>query len=366
MRYLVVDTAYWKSISNSHTIHADKRAKFWSVGASYAAALSKLDNVVSEFYCANYPSFSSTSKDGHGSIRPVIQLQYQFWQAISRIPVFGTALYSQGPVAQSLIEKVKAANPDVILMCNANLVNPRLLKRLASPSLTWVAVHSSQPPPKKWVLHYSHVFSALPPLVEFFKGLGVSASYLPLAFPREKVIDTVEPFANRSLEVSFVGTLNRHFLSSISLFRKVAKAGQLNIFSHSSPLWFVLGGLKRYLKGRSSDPVAIYSHSRVVINRHIKVARGYSANLRMFEAAVAGALLLTEASKNLHELFKEDVEVITYSSPLQAAEKVRRVDSDLTSAEKIAEAGRRRVLTSHLYEHRAPILHQQVSRVVYN
>ena len=360
MNYLVIDTAYWKSFvhsEKSESGHASVRPV--SVGSSYATALSRLRGVSSDFFCANaLPQRPGGETRINNEL--LVKIQYRFWQLISRLPIFGIRLYSRGPLARNLVQKIRASRPDVLLVCNTNLINPVLVKELSDLGIEWFAIHSSPPPPRAWLNHYTHIFSALPSLVEKFGGLGLSASYMPLAISIEKANRPVKLFTERTKDVSFVGTLNRHFIGSVFLFRQISKVGALQIYSQSSPLKFLVAGLKREYKGECHDPSEVYSDSRVVINRHIRMARGYSSNLRMFEAAAAGAVLVTESSENLCSLFEVGVEVVAYSSSRDAVQHIRSLLGDNAQAEKLGEAGRQRLLRSHLYEHRASELHREI------
>jgi spore maturation protein CgeB len=96
----------------------------------------------------------------------------------------------------------------------------------------------------------------------------------------------------------------------------------------------------------------LYSNSKVVINRHIDIANGYSVNLRMFEATGAGALLLTERSPNLNLLFEPEVEVLTYGSTQEAIQKIEWALGHPSKAAAIARAGHERTRSAHLSEHR--------------
>src|SRR5437764_8907748 len=60
------------------------------------------------------------------------------------------------------------------------------------------------------------------------------------------------------------------------------------------------------------DMYSVLAQSRITLNRHGEVAGGYAANMRMFEATGAGALLVTDSGKNLSELFEPGREVVTY------------------------------------------------------
>jgi spore maturation protein CgeB len=65
-----------------------------------------------------------------------------------------------------------------------------------------------------------------------------------------------------------------------------------------------------------------------------------------------GALVLTESARNLPGLFTPGEEVVTYDGPEDLVEKVRHYLVHEDERARIAEAGRRRTLAEHTYEHR--------------
>jgi spore maturation protein CgeB len=97
----------------------------------------------------------------------------------------------------------------------------------------------------------------------------------------------------------------------------------------------------------------ILSESKVVINRHGEVADGYSVNFRLFEGTGMGALVLTERSKNLSDLFAPEAEVLQYSSPAEAARIAKEALENFDEYSRIAKAGQRKTLSEHTYANRA-------------
>lgn len=100
----------------------------------------------------------------------------------------------------------------------------------------------------------------------------------------------------------------------------------------------------------------ILARSKVTLNSHIDCAEQYAGNMRLFEATGAGACLLTDRKSNLSELFEPDVEVVTYGSAEECAEKVNYLLNHEQERVGIAAAGQRRVLRDHTFEQRAVYL----------
>jgi spore maturation protein CgeB len=93
-------------------------------------------------------------------------------------------------------------------------------------------------------------------------------------------------------------------------------------------------------------PSAVLNISRESMARY-----GFSPATRVFEAAGAGACLISDAWEGLETFLEPDSEVIAARSGAEVADALDRLDSP--RARDIGEAARRRVLASHTYTHRA-------------
>ena len=93
-------------------------------------------------------------------------------------------------------------------------------------------------------------------------------------------------------------------------------------------------------------PQAVLNISRESMARY-----GFSPATRVFEAAGAGACLLTDAWEGIELFLEPEREVLVASSGEEVAEKLR--DLDPGRARRIGQAARRRVLSEHTYAHRA-------------
>jgi spore maturation protein CgeB len=91
-------------------------------------------------------------------------------------------------------------------------------------------------------------------------------------------------------------------------------------------------------------------------NLHGEVAGDYAANVRIFEVAGAGALLVTDHKKNIRQLYEPDVEILTYQSAEECIEKMKWAVGNPAEARKIAVAGQKRTLRDHSVEKRVDLL----------
>ena len=99
-------------------------------------------------------------------------------------------------------------------------------------------------------------------------------------------------------------------------------------------------------------------NSRVSLNTHIDISSCYASNMRLYEATGVGSCLLTDWKDNLPELFEPDTEVVTYRSAEECVEKVRYLLEHERERSAIAEAGQRRVMREHTFDHRAADIHE--------
>ena len=96
-----------------------------------------------------------------------------------------------------------------------------------------------------------------------------------------------------------------------------------------------------------------YSMSKIVFNASI----AGDVNMRVFEGAAAGALVLTDSTANgLGDLFDVNREVATYTDD---SDLLRKIEYFLSHEEErgfIAHAGRERARSGHTYIHRAQVI----------
>ena len=86
------------------------------------------------------------------------------------------------------------------------------------------------------------------------------------------------------------------------------------------------------------------------VNREDMAQTGYSPATRVFEAAGAGACLISDAWTGLEQFFEPDVEVLSAASGAEVVEHLARLTP--ATAEQIGRAAYRRVLAEHTYAHR--------------
>jgi spore maturation protein CgeB len=103
----------------------------------------------------------------------------------------------------------------------------------------------------------------------------------------------------------------------------------------------------------TADHNAFNCTPRAVLNisRESMAANGFSPATRVFEAAGAGACLITDAWIGLEQFLEPGQEVLVARDGAEVAEAVASLSPE--RARRIGERARSRVLAEHTYEHRA-------------
>ena len=116
----------------------------------------------------------------------------------------------------------------------------------------------------------------------------------------------------------------------------------------------------------TGDHNAFNTSSTAVLNvaRDSMAAMGFSPATRVFEAAGAGACLITDAWEGIDMFLQPDTEVLVARDGQDVAEHVRALTP--ARARSIGEAGRARILAEHTYEKRGAqldaVLREEVGR----
>jgi hypothetical protein len=160
--------------------------------------------------------------------------------------------------------------------------------------------------------------------------------WLPLAFAAELIPKQILP---RDLDIAYVGSVDASINPSRhSLLTALKREFPSHYFGLASP----------------QEMISLYARARLVFNRSV----GNDVNMRYFEAAGAGAVLVTDQVRNngLETLFQEGVHYIVYPDESALLEIVRALLVDPMRCEAIGRAAKQRVLERHTYRHRANTL----------
>ena len=179
-----------------------------------------------------------------------------------------------------------------------------------------------------------------------FAGLDADA-YLPLATDP----DLFQPRGTaRNINCSFIAsrTDNRSdFLTEVKTPINVYGPGWKGYANHIESHSFSPGGIS--LK----ETADIYARSKSVVNLKNAVNVVNGLNQRSFDPCASGAVLIHDYVADLELHFDLEKEVVVFHDVPEFESGYERIVGDPATAQKIAEAGRRRVLNEHTYFHRA-------------
>jgi SAM-dependent methyltransferase len=128
----------------------------------------------------------------------------------------------------------------------------------------------------------------------------------------------------------------------------------------------LLGLLQRHYPGMFvgrlyfEEMARAYSAVRLVFNRSVR----NDVNMRVFEAAACGSLLLTNdlADNGQAELFRDGVHLAAYREAEELLDKAKFYLARADSRERVAAAGRAQALARHTYRHRMERLLAEAER----
>jgi spore maturation protein CgeB len=250
-----------------------------------------------------------------------------------------------------IIAQARAYRPDVVHVQHPLGISPRLFRELkASVPLVTAQIASyfqSIEPLKKFDL----VLSSLPNYVERFRAHGIRSGWLGLGF-EASLLDRVQRTDEHP--VVFVGGVSvAHPIRNL-LLERVAAEVPLEWWGYGARTLPPASPLRRRHRGEAwgLDAYRALAAGRICINRHEAIAGDYANNMRLFEATGVGTLLITDAKKNLPDLFEPGREVVVYRSDDELLELVRYYVEHAGEGRAIAAAGQRRTLAEHTYRHR--------------
>jgi spore maturation protein CgeB len=101
------------------------------------------------------------------------------------------------------------------------------------------------------------------------------------------------------------------------------------------------------------EMISILNRSRIVLDLS-KASKGADLQIkgRVFEATGAGALLVTQTTPHLEDYFEIGKEIVVYEDRSDCVEKIKALLADEPRRKEMAEAGYRRVMSEHTFEHR--------------
>ena len=106
--------------------------------------------------------------------------------------------------------------------------------------------------------------------------------------------------------------------------------------------------------------------AKIGFNIHGGISGNYAANVRMFETAGIGSLLITDNKMNIKEFYEPDKEIITYNSVDECTEKISWLLNNPEKMKEITKAGQIRTLKDHTIKNRVSELNDIINKELKN
>ena len=255
-------------------------------------------------------------------------------------------------MGEALVERVRHTKPDVVHIQSMDLLEPWVIAELRDEARLVVGQVATELPSNRSYRDYGLVVSSIPGVVDRFRREGADAEWLPLAFEpsvRESVAEV-----ERDIPVSFVGSFTSRYSDRIELVEAVAKAAPLQTWTADIESVPADSPIRPTIQGPAwgRSMYEVLARSQMTLNTHGRIAGDDANNLRLFEATGMGALLVTDAKRNMGDLFDVGSEVVTYRDADDCARIVRYYVDHPDEAAAIAAAGQRRTARDHTWANR--------------
>ena len=252
-----------------------------------------------------------------------------------------------------LTEQIKDYRADVLYVQDMNGIDAEFLREMKSHCRLLVGQIACPLDTKQDSGVYDLILSSFPHYVTRFAEQGLKSAYFRIAF-EPRVLQRLKSDKNPQNIASFVGGLSLDHGERLRFMEDVARRVDLHVWGYGKESLSDDSPLKRLHHGEAwaLDMYRVLEQSALTLNNHIDVAQDNANNMRLYEATGVGTLLVTDAKKNLPDLFEPGKEVVTYRSVEECVELIRHYLAHPQEREKIAQAGQAHTLREHTYAHR--------------
>jgi spore maturation protein CgeB len=347
MRLLIVDTCYPAFLDAHYASHPGLESAgydeqwrslmgtFFGTADSYSHHLAELGHVAHEFVVNAEPLQRAWAREhgiaGRRGVRPFLR---------------------RGRVLELVLAQAESFAPDVIYVQNLSVLAPSVLRALRGHSRLLVGQIASELPPAAQLEPFDLILTSFPHFVERFRSFGVTGEYLRIGFD-QRVLEHVE--TRPELGAVFAGSFGRsqHDRGN-AILAEAAGRSTIDFWGRGYEDWPAGSPVRRRYHGEAwgLDMYRVLATARISLNRHIDVAETYANNMRLYESTGVGSLLLTDAKRNLGELFEVGAEVVAYADADDLVRKIDHYTSHEDERRAIAAAGQRRTLAEHTYAQR--------------
>ncbi|MBF0267998.1 MAG: glycosyltransferase family 1 protein [Alphaproteobacteria bacterium] len=336
---------------------AARNASLFGVFDSYSRHLTAAGCEAWEIHANNEPMQKRWATEAGLDYGGPVLFQSQLSKRIAKLPILGRKFRRRPSREPWFLDILKSQiahyHPDVILNQDVYQISGYFLRRqMGEKGLVVGQLASHLPTSADWG-GYDLMISSLPNLVEYFSNQGLAAEFCPLGFD-SAVYAYATPAIERDIPVLFVGSLTSQHQTRIELLEYLCRHIDIEIRGASLSALEPGSPVRNCVKGEAwgVEMYRLLGRAAIALNQHIDMAGPYANNCRLFEATGMGAMLLTDRKSNLDYYFKPGIEVADFGSPQECLERIRYFQDNLGERQRIAEAGRNRVLASHGYAQR--------------
>jgi spore maturation protein CgeB len=363
MRFLVVNTDYPEFLDWFYGQHQgldgqpydeQMRARgesLFGLADFYSSNLRKLGHEASDIFVNNEAMQKMWARE-HG-LPQDRDFRWRLYRRRGLVPWFGPVRNTDW-VRTILAAQLRHHRPDVLINLAMDGLDTSLLREI-KPGIRVLAGVGEPPVLYKqgnWEV-YDLILAPSEGMADHFRKGGIKSELLRFGFEPRAGLSAAPA---RTIPVSFVGSLGRQHATRHALLESLCKGMDQNIHIWAPSIDGLGEGspIRARYEGTAwgTSLYRILSSSRLTLNCHIDIAGDHADNMRLFEATGMGALLLTDWKKNLHTMFDEEKEVVTYKSPEECGEKAAFYLSHDKEREAVAQAGRERTFKEHTYYHR--------------
>lgn len=266
-----------------------------------------------------------------------------------------------------LLKMAESFKPDLFLEDGGWNILPNTIQTMKGMGIKTVLWTNDTPKIYEPIIesapYYDYVFTTDSGYIELFIQNNVK-NYGMLNFACDPDFHKPVTLNDKDIEkyecdISFVGSGTPKFYPNRRTILESLTHFNLGVWG---PGWDTLpdtSPLKKCIRGghvRVSEWVKIYSASKIAICIHFQSLPGkpktYQATTKVFEILACGVLLIVDEQKDVLSLFKPGEHLVIFKDIDDLREKVSYYLKHPDEARRIAENGRKEVLSKHTYRHR--------------
>ena len=280
---------------------------------------------------------------------------------------WATIAHTQAWLYSILAAQIDYYKPDVLLNMETGLISTTFLREVKGDRLligwgnpgvltyAYYLVPYKQTSPQQWSV-YDLMLAPQKGMVDYFNNGGIKAELLRHAFePRSLTLLSQE--SQKTVPISFIGLLRGgNYKKRRELLETLCSrmGDDISIWASEIDSLSPESTIRRRHQGHAwgLDLYRISANSKIALNCHSEQERQFSGNKRLFDVTGLSTLLVTDLTKDLHQLFDLDKEVVGYRNANECVEVLKYYLEHNDEREAIARAGQQRTLREHTYYHR--------------